>query len=1762
MADETPPATSPSPSEKRAATARKWRRRLVRVIVVVIVLVMAFRALIHVIFPPVLRSVAGIYGLTASYDKLDLYMFGGDVGVWGLKISPQKTATNDDSAPILTASYVRGSISLWELLRGHLHVERAEAEDTDLILKRTADGKLPLLERFTASGKTPPTTAPAQPTSISLEPPLWIEALRLQNARLHLRDEAVAPATDLTLALNLLVRDIGSLTDRTHIDMQLTSPQALGVLSVQGDGMSRDGTLQAEFSAKMYGLNLLPAKAYLAPLGLVPTANNLQGDAGGELTAHVTPAKAATTTQPAVPGELSAEMNLHDIRLNAESIPAIDVKSIDVYAPSLISSDIHVKHVSIDGVRVHAERTQDGKLSFAGIELSSATPAPATQPAAVPVSSSSSAAPVIDLDELSVGNTRVEFIDNLFATPNRIALDIPKFTVTDFSTSPARATTPAQIVLNASAPGIARTIDVKAAAILADAKQKSADIAVHVSGIQPSAVADYLRPLGVTSTLTDGDFSCHVHATAAVAESGDVTAGLKLTDLILTNEQQQLLAMPRIEIDNARLDPATAKIHLNSIAMDGPTLPITRDASGINALGFHLSAPPTPVTPTTQPAVVSAPATQPSKMVKLPTLQLDRFAWHGADIHFTDQSDATPLDIALKNLAVDGQNLAFDSSATQGTPGTIAASFDMPGLFDHFSASGHVAPTGQSVAFDLKGESSGITIDTLKPILKAAYIEPTLKQGALRFAMAGSLGQSGKSINGDFSLHDIAFTDGDTNWLSLGAMKIDHATFDGRTAEVGSIDIDAPAVRVERDASGQLTIAGIRLLPVPPQPTLNKAPAAPTPTQLDLTLPIVARVDAVRVNGASLTLHDEDILTPADMSAKVSFTGDHFVAGIDAPPSPFTVDLSSPGVIGDLHLGGTLLANPHHQALDLMATGTNIQGGGLDAYLPPNLSINLHGGSLAAKLSTSIEPNPAGGSTASFDMTDAALRDGQSPDPLAAVGALRLDVDRVDIPANIIAIKEIAIEHASISATQNDEGIFALGARVAPQPLRAVKTAAAAPEFAASTQASDVAALTAAARQKPPLITIDKIALGLDQLKFQSSALGQPLVIKNASLTNTTPVVMLGDRPTSHPPFDLAAKASVVDAIDSIAVTTRLAPFANEPFANLQLNVDGIRGQSLTKLLPQLKSTLNADDLKNGKFITTVGAQFSFTRQGLFGIDMSRDIKGTFDVKDVALTEAGNPKVLAGVQSIHGEGLRYAPVNGSLVVKTLDIDTPKAQIVRDAAGIHALGLTVMTSSPNAPSTTTSASIPSTQPQRRALEVTPSSQPAPVAGGEMGIGRLTVNGIDLTIEDRVGKPATILPINQLDLNVNGLSTAALTEPNKPIRFDALIGAGKVPLPPRKETVGAGLEPREVFSEASASGDFTLVPKPAGYFKASLSGLEMTAIRGLASDYGISLGGGTFDVRIDGRMNGGNSFNVKIDPTFNDLRLKEVANGPIQRILQLPTPPDVAISTLEDADGSITFPLVVPIDAGKLDMGAVIASAAGSVGKVLSQALIAAPLKAAKLVAMLGGIDIGGNRAKDLAPATIEYAPGESQLSGDQLKTLDGVIQQMRDDPTIQVTLQHTLGQADLALAEQRANPLAGDSRQLAENLRQKKFDLQRQQAKAAVHLRVVMATDDASAQKAAADDLRAVSTRLKENGDDLDELLDLLRPGAAHQAERRTRASAVLLGDLRLRAVQSTLLSSGLPNINDRVRRANAQFNPDPSGKPGTVTLVLTRQAKS
>jgi hypothetical protein len=172
----------------------------------------------------------------------------------------------------------------------------------------------------------------------------------------------------------------------------------------------------------------------------------------------------------------------------------------------------------------------------------------------------------------------------------------------------------------------------------------------------------------------------------------------------------------------------------------------------------------------------------------------------------------------------------------------------------------------------------------------------------------------------------------------------------------------------------------------------------------------------------------------------------------------------------------------------------------------------------------------------------------------------------------------------------------------------------------------------------------------------------------------------------------------------------------------------------------------------------------------------------------------------------------------------------------------------------------------------------------------------------------------------------------------------------------------------------------------------------------------------------------------------------------------------------------------------------------------------------------------------------------------------MLEKMKKNPLMEVTIRHELGGGDVARAQARANPSPDDCRNLAGFLRDRKIQLMRLRSTEAGRAKALLVSSDPDAQTAVAQ-LRAIDREIAQNEDALDRVYDLLRPGAERQAARRTRAAAIEIGRQRIDQIRQTFLNSGLPDIEQRVRIANPQFNPDETDAGGRLIVQLVAKQK-
>jgi hypothetical protein len=502
-------------------------------------------------------------------------------------------------------------------------------------------------------------------------------------------------------------------------------------------------------------------------------------------------------------------------------------------------------------------------------------------------------------------------------------------------------------------------------------------------------------------------------------------------------------------------------------------------------------------------------------------------------------------------------------------------------------------------------------------------------------------------------------------------------------------------------------------------------------------------------------------------------------------------------------------------------------------------------------------------------------------------------------------------------------------------------------------------------------------------------------------------------------------------------------------------------------------------------------------------------------------------------------------------VKSLQITKPIALITRDPQGVHVLGWTVNLP-PKQPATSPTVAAATTAnppPSDSTIAPAPPTKPK----GEIRVDELLITELDAKFLDTAANPPVTIPLNGLDVEVRGLSSLAPYQ-DIPIRFSAVLNSDKVSLTSPDSTTP---QDRDLFTQIDANGVISLYPKPHGWAKTSVSGFELAELQGEAKEFGITLTNGIYDSAIDARFNPDGSIDTSSKFTVTDLSISEPPNGPISRLLKLPTPLDAAIAAVQDADGSITLPVNLKIENNNVSASQIGGAAAGAVSAVVVNAVASAPLK---VVGGLGSL-LGGDNGKKAPepPIALEFAPGSVELDSKSLDQLAAIEKRLNDDQSLTLTIHHELGSGDLQWAADRANPSIIDCQNMQYRLRQRKADLLADRAQISGQARAQLIALGESGAAASLDQLKEIDRDLAHTEDALDQVVELLRPGADKEADRRTRAAAIQIGNARLAAVQSALKASTVEDLDTRTQLIAARFDTKQDSETGQVLITLVKK---
>ena len=1806
------PAKTPEPKRQR----RTWKQRFKILVLILLIGVCIFRIALNMLLPTVIDKVAGIFGLQVGYQRLNLGLLGGTAHIWGLHVVP-----TEGGDPIAVCDYIEGNLSPFELLRGRLVVYRAEVDGVALNIERAADGSIPLLQKFAAaqSESAAPVvankpTGPAKP--ISLDAPLRIDAIRLSHVTAKLRDRSVTPMFEATVRTSVRVSDVGLDNSPAKFELEVGVDPVVDTLRVTGEAHTSPTSVKADVQLLLRGLHPKAAAGYLTPLGLRPVANFMTVQANASITAETIPNSA----------DFKASVAVDHVTAVADGQQWASLATLTLDAKKASTAGIELGTLAIADGFASAKRTADGHLQMAGIELApvaaATAPAPAAQPAAPAVTVAGGPAFHASLDVLDLQRLQANVTDEAVSPAAAFVARLDSLSVKGVDTA---ATAPVPISLSAALPGIVNSVTVTGQAA-PFAATKTVTLAVRAAGVKPDVLKPYMERFGLASQLADGHFTADVAVSVTPGSDGSITADAGATDVRFTDGDKSLVEMKTAKLAGVSYAAKTGAIGVKSIELSGPALAISRETDGhIASSGFTFMPPPaapaqvsvkteTPSTtlPSTGPAMAGAVTDTKTGALVLPRIEISKITWSGVQLTLADNAAAPPTKLVIKDAGVELTDLLIDLAATdKQKPGTFRAWVSAPGLASNLSATGGFTPSPGSFALDATIAGDGLSGAPLAAYVRGLGIDPVLADGRVNARVTATLTQTAGpgdgTLSADFDLTDATYADGDTELAGVDGLHLRGITPSMIAAapnpgpavmrlDIADLAVQRPRARLAREADGALRAGGIRLVAVAPstqpttQPVAASTPASkPSTTALLQTLPVQLGLKKLRVDDATLDW--------ADAAAPNGPAAIHFVGGValddfDVSPAakPATLHATAKvdGSLKSATVDGTITPSPIAPTIDIKVTADGLAVGPLASYLPPTIQSSMQNGHFETQFAASVSNHDAGGLVAKVSV--AGLRLAEVPAPsandLLKVGTFTLAANRIDPAGEVFTIGELTASGVALDATQSPAGLEACGIRmvVAPpaapatQPIAppAAPPAAAAP--APSAPVASLASLVGDARRPLPAVSILKLDLGVDRVGLAgfTGPNAAPVELKDIHVLAPGPIAVGGRRADADAPIELKIAGGVEPIVKAFDVGLAIKAIANEPSIAVDLAAKGIRGDGLLAVLPSLKEKIDGSKLTDGDFATKLDATINYGRRGPRDFGIERGFTAEFNVKPLEFRAAPGTPVLAGLQAVHGEGIKVEPSTGNVTVKTLDVTTPSLRAYRDNEGIHAVGLTVKIGANEPVENLAPASQPTTPPA-----ATPEAPPTPVVAAarpknEIRLDHFTVSGIDAVIEDRTAEPTTIIPLKSLDVDVRDLSNQ-LPWSGKSTRFSVLVTSDKVPLPPRKgikgdatsqPAGGAYTEQRELFSQVTANGKIGFarstnsagaeVVALDGWAKTAVNGFELLGVRGLAKPFGVTIGGGSFDDTNDVRFHPDGNIETKNKIVFTNLSLSEAANGPLGKLLKLPAPIDVAIGAVTDPDGSITLNLPVPIKNGAVTAGDVVGPALGAVTNVLVTGIASAPLKAVGGVGDLLGL--GGNKdAKPEPPVIIGFLPAYDGLDAESKQAIATLAKQMKDDEALELQTRHSLTESDVARTSTRVNPPPEQALALAARVREEKADLLLRHDTLANEARGDLGAAATAKAKTTLAALRDVSDQIAKAETALDDLYALTGPSAAQQVDRRTRAASLELARRRLDEVRTALAAAGVANVDGRVHSTNPQFDIGPEDGGGNVTITLVRK---
>ncbi len=1234
--------------------------------------------------------------------------------------------------------------------------------------------------------------------AIALSPPIEINALRVQHVQTRFRDQSVEPPIDTECELSLRLSNLNSPTHPLRFDLDISAEPLLDQMYIEGMGRTAVDALELELAVTLRGLHPRAAAGYLRPLGVEPVAEEIAAALDVTVNVDVSADKMSEATADLVVSDVHVEadgvraLELGRARIDVGTLSRTTAGGIEI---TVSGGKCFIERPRAGVLRIagvdlvpapkgpQTQRVADEAASaLAPGEATPAVESPAVAAAsgddandARPVAGDAESKPrfLWSIASLGILDHSVRFVDASVEPNADLEFSLVELAVENVTNVPEELSPPTSIAVRATAPGLFQSLDIRGRATLFVPEQ-SLTLALDVSGIAPDAAAPYLAAAGIESALDAGTLSLRVDA-QSVAPQDDASGSTKLSasvsELSFRDGESELFALDRAGLAGVSFRSEPPALSIDEIAIAGTRVRAARDPdAALRLFGLRLGGAATEphreleqalaaegaarVVPvraeagTGAPVPAVAPGTAETAVGDAATpslfpleLRVGRTIWEETRVLFTDYSTPEVVELAVEDLGVEIGEWMVNPSAPSSPPSSAPLRLwvNAPGIARRIEGTGTFTPSPSSVEVALAVEGRGIDAKGVGPYLSAAGLESRLDDGSLDLELGADVQLDSGAVVASVDLERVVFRDGDEEWAGVDAVRC-RVRAEPTRFVVENVEIERPRLAATRSAGGDLTIAGIGVLPVV-ETTDADAASSRSDTTATASAPRSAApgkdthatevsVERVHFGNATLRWVDEAISESLGLTAEVDFDLGQLLIADGAEPAPIDIRLRAPSAVEELRLHGTVGASPHGftTRLDLDATG--LTGETLARYVD-GVEPALKNGRAHAELRADVLPRDGGGWSAAVAIENVSLGE-DGADPIVALAKVSVSAPRIDPENGVHELEEISMAGLAVDAVKRTSGaIEVAGLSFPPAPAEedervaeeATDDGGAEPpsetlssneddasggakaeggpsgaengetiengaSSVAKTEEDDAkkktAALAARLRERLPTVSLGKLDLHVERLSFVDESVTDRVPLRVADVRIATPAetTLLNAEPTELPPIEIGVTGRVEPLVGSFEVKTRAAPFSTEPTLNVDVAASAIDLTDLPRTIAGLAEVLGDGAMTAGEFSATLETTVKAKRTGPLDFAFKEGL-GLETNLAVALRESRDGEVLAGFENLRVDVASIDP-SGRVHIRDIELTKPEGRVRKSEQGFHVLGLVLRTPEEDSP----------------------------------------------------------------------------------------------------------------------------------------------------------------------------------------------------------------------------------------------------------------------------------------------------------------------------------------------------------------------------------------------------------------------------------------------------------------------------------------------